>query len=444
MFFFYLKNALKSMRRTPVLTGLLVLVIGLATATVGICFQTYIAFVGDPMPHKSDQLYHLELDIRNPSADDNAHNILFNKMPHKLSYKDVMALKKSDIPTYQSANFLSRLAVFPKNKDLRPFKSYVCLCHADFFPMFEVPFKYGGPWNKKADEPPEPVVVLSEEMNQRLFGGENSVGQTLTIEDRAFTVVGVMDAWRPRPKFYDPFTAKSGVGLISGIEEVFMPFHFLEEMETRHYGSTHCFATASNASSFKEWLQKECTWMYFWVQLDTVAQKAAYLGFLKTYGEEQVLSGRFHRPLPARILTVNEWLEKVDVTEGGVQFLLLVGYLFLIGAAVNLIGILLGKFLARSPHIALHRAMGATRGSVFLTHLLECEFVALVGGLLGVVLNQFVGASLNRSIVGRIFERFAVEDVATVLIVAVIAGLIAGVYPSWRICRISPASALKG
>ena len=51
----------------------------------------------------------------------------------------------------------------------------------DFFPMFETPFLYGGGWNAKADEGPEPVVVLSKETNQKAFGGANSVGKTAAV-----------------------------------------------------------------------------------------------------------------------------------------------------------------------------------------------------------------------------------------------------------------------
>ena len=40
-------------------------------------------------------------------------------------------------------------------------------------------------------------------MNHRLFDGEDSVGRKVRIEDREFTVVGVMEPWYPVPKFYD-------------------------------------------------------------------------------------------------------------------------------------------------------------------------------------------------------------------------------------------------
>ena len=47
----------------------------------------------------------------------------------------------------------------------------------DFFPMFDMPFEYGGPWGNDADQDAQQVTVLDQEMNEKLFGGTNSVGK---------------------------------------------------------------------------------------------------------------------------------------------------------------------------------------------------------------------------------------------------------------------------
>src|SRR5699024_5828601 len=51
----------------------------------------------------------------------------------------------------------------------------------DFFPMFDVPFAYGHPWSSADDADRARVVVISSRLNERLFGGENSVGKTLRV-----------------------------------------------------------------------------------------------------------------------------------------------------------------------------------------------------------------------------------------------------------------------
>ena len=108
------------------------------------------------------------------------------------------------------------------------------MCFADFFPMFDVPFKYGSGWDQRADEGPEPVVVLDEETNDLLFGGQDSVGKTVRIEDREFQVVGVLDTWRPTVKFYDVTQNCHR----SRPEGIFMPFNFLRPMQIRTAGNS--------------------------------------------------------------------------------------------------------------------------------------------------------------------------------------------------------------
>ena len=84
--------------------------------------------------------------------------------------------------------------------------------------MFETPFLYGGGWDAKADEGPEPVVVLSKETNQKAFGGANSVGKTVLWHDREFRVVGVLDDWEPAPKYFDVSN-----GSFDDMEEIYVP-----------------------------------------------------------------------------------------------------------------------------------------------------------------------------------------------------------------------------
>ena len=69
--------------------------------------------------------------------------------------------------------------------------------------MFDVPFRYGAGWDAAADRAEERVTVLSAPMNERLFGGEDSTGRMLMMNNEPFRIVGVLDNWHPVPTFYD-------------------------------------------------------------------------------------------------------------------------------------------------------------------------------------------------------------------------------------------------
>ena len=103
--------------------------------------------------------------------------------------------------------------------------------------MFQVPFLYGGPWSTSDDTDHASVAILSRNLNDRVFGGANSVGRTLNLDNhREYRVVGVLDRLRPSlPRFYDLTTSKYGEG-----EELYIPFSRAIEGHMESWESSNC------------------------------------------------------------------------------------------------------------------------------------------------------------------------------------------------------------
>lgn len=435
MFRYMLKIALLSLRRNPVLSVLLVIAIALGVALSTASLTVYTLFAGNPIPHKSEQLFYVEIDSWEKDKDPRPYAP--GLPPEQITFRDSLGLMKSDIPTYQSAMVASYPTVFPAGEGQKPHREIVRMCYAGFFPMFDVPFAYGSGWDKQAEKNGEAVIVLDEKTNLELFGGENSVGKTLRIENQHFTIVGVLKHWRPMPRFYDVLAGNKS----DEPEGIFMPFGFFEKLELDNYGNTHCHGPVG--PNFQDFLKAECHWIQMWVQLDTQKQKSAYLAFLDAYAMEQKKLGRFPRPLNNRVLSVMEWMHDQRVVPDEAKGVLLISLLFLVVCAVNLIGILLGKFLARAPEVGVRRALGATKKSVFIQHLLECELVGILGGLSGLGLSVLVLKFIGRSLGKQELFLLDLRMVFAGLVLSVFAGLLAGLYPAWRICKTAPATHLK-
>lgn len=422
--------AWKSLKRSPVLSVLIVLCIG-----VGIGFATTFAavrhaFTKHPLPTQEGRLHYVRLDnwdVRQAYPGDGP-----DALPPQISFPDAIELRRSTLPVRQTASFRTRLFVFPEAEVGRPFKEDIRVVDADFFPMFEVPFAFGSGWDRAADAKPEQVVVLSTPMNDRLFGGENSVGRTLRLEDRDFTVVGVLADWRPSIRLYDmtqnPIVEPEGL---------YVPFGLTEPMSLQTAGNSDGWGGRDG----------EQTWIQYWVELESAADVQAYRGYLERYITEQKQQGRFERPLNYRLSTIRELMDDLRVAPKETQALLVVGLLFLVVASVNLIGLLLGKFLARASEVGVRRALGASRRDVFLQHLIECQVVAWLGGLAGLTMTAVAVRGLNGYLRDMTTRPDVVQlDLAMLGLAAalsIVAGLIAGLYPAWRICRMSPAIHLK-
>ena len=434
MLAYQLRIAWLSLKRNPILSTLLVAAIALGVAISTTFVTVHHIYSGDPIPTKSDRLFHVEMDSWDPDRPfDRNHP---ERPPYQVTYRDMKGIMSSDIPTLQSGMFVASLTIHPDG-DLRPYREYVRMCFADFFPLFEVPFAHGQGWDAGADAGPEPVVVIDSATNDRLFGGGDSVGKTLRIEDRVFTVIGVLAAWRPSPRVYDPTT-----GPHDEPEAVYMPFEFVRIFEIETAGNLRDWSD-DQGTSFDSFLASEATWIQMWVQLDTTEQRAAYASFLDAYVMEQKALGRFARPLNNRLLDVMTWMREIEVVPKEATTTVVISLLFLLVCSVNLIGILLGKFLARAPEVGVRRALGASRGSVFMQHLVECELVAVLGGLAGLGLSVLVLKLVNGMLDNGGYFALDAPMIFAGVGLSLVAGLVAGIYPAWRICRVAPAIHLK-
>jgi putative ABC transport system permease protein len=303
--------------------------------------------------------------------------------------------------------------------------------------MFSVPFLYGGPWDAKADEGPDPVVVLSKETNRKAFGGENSVGRTVTWHGRQFRVVGVLDDWEPAPKFYDVSN-----GSFNQQEGAYIPFSWGQVLELGSAGNTNCWKTEI-IDSWEAFLNSECVWFHAWFELSTAEKQRAFREFLDNYVIEQKKSGRFQRPLNNYLYDVDGWLKRNKVVGDDNKAMLTLAFAFLAVCLVNTVGLLLAKFLNAAPAAGIRRALGASRRDIFWQHLTESALVSLAGGIVGGFIgwvgvwamrawySHFLDAPLN-------FIPFDEMNFFIVVAIAVFAGLLAGLYPAWRCSPTAP------
>jgi putative ABC transport system permease protein len=440
VFLHNLRIAWKSMQRNRVLSALIVLGIALGIALSTTFAAARHAFAQDPIPSRSKVLHYVRLDSWDPAkAYPGAGK---NPVPTQITYRDMAEITRSKIPARQTATFITGLYVFPEPKAGRPFQETVRLCTADFFPMFLVPFQFGSGWDAKADAAADSVIVLSKAMNEKLFGGGNSVGKNVRLEDRDFRVVGVLAAWTPSVTFYDPTRNQLGAP-----ENVFIPFSHVLPMKLRTFGNADGWGPTPAAPGFEGTLVSEQAWIQMWVELPDAAAVSAYHSFLDAYALDQKKHGRFLRPLNNQVTPVLPLMDEFKVVPKETKVLFVVSLLFLLVCSLNLVGLLLGKFLARAPEVGVRRALGASRLDIFLQHIVECELIGLVGGLIGLALSVGTLSLLNtyvKTIGARPdFFRLDAPMIGLSLVLSLAAGLVAGAYPAWRTCQLPPAIHLK-
>jgi len=391
---------------------------------------------GNPIPQRSDVLFHVQLDSWDPFASDDDYDL-----PRQVTYRDGTALLAAGKARRQVLSYRSDRVVQPDDPDQLPFTVDSRSTSADFFAMFDTPFVYGGGWDADADNDQEQVVVINKEINERLFSGEDPVGRNLVMNGDTYRVSGVIDTWEPMPKFYDVNNQTFGA-----VEEVYFPFSVSIAKEVGSNGNTNCWKPV-DGNGYEAFLASECIWMQFWVELHGTEERADYLAFLDAYAESQKALGRFPRPIHNRLSDVMEWLEIEEVVDDDVQVLLGLAVLFLIVCLLNTIGLLLAKIMRRAGDISLRRALGASRRAVFAQYIVEAGLIGIAGGILGIGMT-WLGLQGIKSLYGE-FEfiaRLATMDwvmIFAAIGLALVSALGAALYPTWRACGIQPASQLK-
>lgn len=435
MFLYYLRLSALSYRRNPVLSSLMVLAVAIGVGSYMVVYTLNYFMGGDPIPQKSAVLYHVQIDSGNPDVTGDA--------PEQLSYLDATALLAADNPYRQTATSKFSAVVEPAGptgEAARPFSITGRGSFGDFFTLFDVPFQYGSGWDRSADDSRQQVIVLSRELNDRLFGGANSVGESVTLGGYQFTVTGVLDNWAPFPKFYDVNN-----GPFDGIEEAFIPWWLIPGLNLQRGGNTNCWKPVQGAGQ-EAFLNSECVWIQYWIELPTADDRAQYLDFLDTYTRQQQSLGRLLRPVNNHLFNVNQWLVEREVLPQETQILAALAAMLLAVCLLNTVGLLLSKFLGKAGEIGVRQALGAHKGSLFVQHLIEAGFIGLLGGVVGLgfaKLGLLGVAGLIGDLMATNWMVLNPGLIAITLGLAVISTIIAGIYPIWRACQVNPAIHLK-
>jgi putative ABC transport system permease protein len=269
-----------------------------------------------------------------------------------------------------------------------------------FSAMFNLPTSIGRFLPDDDPQSPRAYVVLGSKVKQTLFGAANPIGERVRISGSRYSVIGVM-----APK-----------GNIFGIDMddvVFVPTAKGLELMNREGLFEIDLLYADHA------------------HLDEVVKSI-----------KRVLTAR-HGDEDFMVTTQEQMLESLgDILA---VLTLAVGALGGISLFVGAIGILTIMTIAvteRTAEIGLYRALGASRQQVLWLFLGEAVVLASLGGVAGLALGAG-GAQLLAWLIPAMPVNTPWDFVFVAQLIAVLIGIVAGVFPAMRAARLDPVEALR-
>jgi predicted permease len=283
---------------------------------------------------------------------------------------------------------------------------------ADFFSVLGVKPILGRTFMEHEDKvDSQPVVVISSNFWHRKFGGSPDVlGKTLDIDEKIYTIIGVLPA-----NFY-----------FVRADDVFVPIGHtnIPSLMSR---------TAALASRAVGRLKPGVTPEQAQADLSRIMR-----GLAETYPDTN--KGQGATVSSFRMLVIGESGRALWMLLGAVGFVLLI-------ACVNVSNLLLARSTGRAREIAIRTALGASKWRLFRQTLIESMLPALLGGVLGLLLAAWgthAALAVFPSTVPRALEvgvDFRVVIFATV--VSIFAGVLCGVAPAMRLSQWRLAETLK-
>jgi putative ABC transport system permease protein len=437
MWGYYVVLAWRSSARSKALTALVIVLLGFGVSACMVSYAVFRATTSDPLPGKSSRLYVPQIDNIGPSYNN------LGEPNDTLSYIDAMALWRAHKASRQTLLYPTKWQVESDNPSVPAMTETGDAVTADFFTMFNVPFRFGSGWTAIDDAQHATVAVISRHLNETLFGGQNSVGQEIRLDDQLFRISGVLEDWNPKPRFFD---VGDDVRPFDDVGDIYIPFTRATDMKKDStFSLCPTESQAFDESHWDAYLHSECDRIVAWVELATPAEVDRYREYLRNYAAEQQRLGRFAWPPNIRLRNLTDWLAYLQVTPKASSLSMLVSSSFLLIVLVNVVGLMLARFMRRAPEIGVRRALGASQTAIHRQFLIEAATMGFVGGLLGVALTLLgiwgAGALFEPNIARLVHADPSL--IALTVLLAIAATVASALYPTWRAAQTQPAWQIK-
>ncbi|MFP3859995.1 MAG: ABC transporter permease [Bacteroidales bacterium] len=305
----------------------------------------------------------------------------------------------------------------------------VLYADSDFFEVFSFPMVKGEAKNALS-EPNQ--IVLTESSARKYFGDEDPLGKMIKVNrDELFQVTGVCEDVPDNSHFH---------------------FNYLLSYSSSHISEDQRWINSSVYTYFvlKEGVEQK----NFEKQLDLLVEKYVgpevvnFMGVnLEEFENRGNSYGFFLQPLEDIYLhsDFNDEIEPVsNITR--IWYFSIIAVFILLIACINFMNLATAKYANRAKEVGIRKVVGSKRKQLISQFLTESILISTLAVIVAIVLVEFFLPGFNNiSQKSLELEYFTSWNLLPVLIgLAIIVGVIAGIYPAFFLSSFSPLKILKG
>jgi putative ABC transport system permease protein len=282
------------------------------------------------------------------------------------------------------------------------------------------------------------VAVIGSEIAKQFFPLEDPIGQTLRIDSRVVTIIGVLS----------PVGLAGGAGAALIGRDLNLDMHIPFTSAREVFGD---LVVRGQSGSFQA-NETQVSEVYI-----TVADRDRVI--VDSQRLRRILDSRHPGMSDVGLIVPFELLENAKKTAMtfNLVFGAVAGISLLVGG-IGIMNIMLASVTERTREIGIRRAIGATRRHILWQFLVETSVLSAIGGLLGVAAgiggSVLIGWGVERlsslPVIGDLFPvgsnlptHVTLWSVLLSFAVATATGLVFGLYPARRASRQDPIVALR-
>ena len=293
----------------------------------------------------------------------------------------------------------------------------------DFFNLLSFHFLQGD--RKTAFNAPN-TIVLSQSLAKKLFGNVYPIGKTVKAGNNIYTVTGVFKE------------------------------DFLNHIQADFFASNNSNRIREQMANNNSWVVNDNFYTYVKLRRGSNVQHVIYElnAYLQRHAGAELKAHSDHitnslQALKDIHLNSSEFQDYLANKQGNIKYLYLLASIalaILLLGCINYMNLATAHALSRAREVGVRRVIGANKASIRYQLLIETVIISFCALIIAIGLAFLFLPEFN-SLTGQALSFFAKENGSLILwmvLIALITGLLAGLYPAFYLSGFKPVKVLKG